>query len=395
MDRVIDITLKDLSQLTRDRKTFLFLLFMPLVFTLLFGYAFGGFNSNADSRLSVGYLDEDKSAASSKLRDLLAASEVIRLDERPWLDRAGMEALVADDGLPAVIIVPKDYGRTLLHGKRAQLELIGDTSSSAGMLIKSELLSRALRLENAVRTAILFEKTDSKKTPYKYILREALAKWQQPPISVAETTSSLISKQDGRMGALAHTSPGMMLQFAIASLLTSAQILVTERRTHALQRLMTTATSRPQILLGHFLAIFTLIFAQFVLLTSFGQFVLRVNYLYNPAAVMLVNFTAALCIGAMGLLIGIIAKSEEQAIIFSMILMFINAGLGGAWMDLEVTSSAFQAVGHLTPVAWAMDGYKNISIRGLGFTSVLLPSAALLGYAALFFALAVWRFRKE
>jgi ABC-2 type transport system permease protein len=143
------------------------------------------------------------------------------------------------------------------------------------------------------------------------------------------------------------------------------------------------------------LAIFTLIFAQFVLLTSFGQFVLRVNYLYNPAAVMLVNFTAALCIGAMGLLIGIIAKSEEQAIIFSMLLMFINAGLGGAWIDLEITSSAFQAIGHLTPVAWAMDGYKNISIRGLGFTSVLLPSAALLGYAALFFTLAVWRFRKE
>jgi len=395
MARIIDIALKDLSQLTRDRKTFLFLLIMPLAFTLLFGYAFGGFSGSADSRLSVGYLDEDKSAVSSKLHDLLAVSEVIRLDERPWLDRAGMEALVVSGELPAVIIVPKEYGRTLLRGKRARLELIGDTSSSAGILVESELLSRAVRLENAVRTAILFEKIGGEKTPYKHILQEALAKWQQPPIGVVETASSLIPTQGGQMEALAHTSPGMMLQFAIASLLTSAQILVTERRTHALQRLMTTATSRPQILLGHFLAIFALIFFQFVTLTSFGQLVLHVNYLHNPAAVMLVNFTGALCIGALGLLIGVIAKSEEQAIIFSMILMFVNAGLGGAWVDLEVTSSAFQAIGHFTPVAWAMDGYKNISIRGLGFTSVLLPSAALIGYAALFFALAVWRFRKE
>jgi hypothetical protein len=38
-----------------------------------------------------------------------------------------------------------------------------------------------------------------------------------------------------------------------------------------------------------------------------------------------------------------------------------------------------------------MDGFKNISIRGLGIESVLLPVAALVGYAVVFFALSVWR----
>jgi hypothetical protein len=41
-----------------------------------------------------------------------------------------------------------------------------------------------------------------------------------------------------------------------------------------------------------------------------------------------------------------------------------------------------------------MDGFENIVARGLGFNSVLLPAAALAGYAALFFILAVGRFRK-
>jgi hypothetical protein len=41
-----------------------------------------------------------------------------------------------------------------------------------------------------------------------------------------------------------------------------------------------------------------------------------------------------------------------------------------------------------------MDGFKNITARGLGFSSVLLPAAALFGYALLFFGLAVWKFRK-
>jgi hypothetical protein len=43
-----------------------------------------------------------------------------------------------------------------------------------------------------------------------------------------------------------------------------------------------------------------------------------------------------------------------------------------------------------SPVAWAMDGFKNITVRGFGIESVLLPAGALVGYAVLFFALAVF-----
>jgi ABC-2 type transport system permease protein len=72
--------------------------------------------------------------------------------------------------------------------------------------------------------------------------------------------------------------------------------------------------------------------------------------------------------------------------------MFVLSGLGGAWMPLEYTGAAFQTIGHASPIAWAMDGFKNIVARGLGFNSVLIPAAVLSGYALLFFALAVWRF---
>ena len=185
----------------------------------------------------------------------------------------------------------------------------------------------------------------------------------------------------------------MMIQFAIAGLLTAASVIVNERKTRALQRLLTTSTSRFQILMGHYLAIFTLIFVQFLILILFGQF-LGVNYLRLPLATLLVAVVTAICIAALGLLIGVLARSEEQAIIFSLIPMFVLSGLGGAWLPLEYTGATFQAIGHVSPVAWAMDGFKNIVARGLGFSSVLLPAAALLGYALLFFALAAWRFQR-
>jgi len=147
-------------------------------------------------------------------------------------------------------------------------------------------------------------------------------------------------------------------------------------------------------MLGHYLSIFLLIFIQFIILITFAQLALNVNYLRAPVATLLMACSAALCISALGLLIGILARTEEQAIMFSLIPMFIFAGLGGAWVPLEVTGPTFQAIGHLSPIAWGMDGFENILARGLGFNSVVLPAAALLVYALFFFIVAVQRFRR-
>lgn len=391
--RILDITLKDLMQVLRDAKTFMFLLIMPVIFTFLFGYAFGGFSSGeSDSRLPVGYISQDDHWLSDSLHDLLTTSEVIRLDENIFLSPTDLEKLVADGDLAAAIIVPDGYGRALLKDKTARLIVIADKDTSTWTTIDAELLTLASRLDGAVRTATIIEQLDVEGLPFDYAFERSLSAWEEPPIAIEETTSLAVKKSSNE-SALAHTAPGMMLQFAIAGLLTAAQVIVAERKTRTLQRLLTTATRRVHIVLGHYLAIFLLIFVQFIILILFAQFILKVDYLRLPAATLLVAFSAALCISALGLLIGILARTEEQAIIFSLIPMFVFAGLGGAWVPLEVTGPTFQTIGHLSPVAWGMDGFENIVARGLGFNAVLLPAAALIGYALFFFILAVQRFR--
>jgi len=392
MTRILDIAFKDLLQLTRDFKTFMFLILMPILFTFLFGYAFGGFSGdNSDSRLPVGYLDQDDTWVSQALHDQLVDSDVIRLDEDPSRTYPDLELLVADGDLAAVIIVPDRYGATFTKGKNARLIIIADTSTTAWTTIEAEVMATLSRLDSALRTATIMEEIDAERMPFGYAFQQSLDAWDEPPIAVHETTSSAVADTGDGVEALAHTSPGMMLQFAIAGLLTAAQVIVTERKSRTLQRLLTTAARRVHILIGHYLAIFSLIFTQFMLLIAFGQFILGVEYLRAPGATLLVAFSAALCIAALGLLIGVLARSEEQAVTFSLIPMFVLSGLGGAWVPLEMTGETFATIGHLSPVAWAMDGFKNISIRGLGIGSVLLPATALVGYAVVFFALAVWR----
>jgi ABC-2 type transport system permease protein len=101
----------------------------------------------------------------------------------------------------------------------------------------------------------------------------------------------------------------------------------------------------------------------------------------------------ALWVACMGLMIGVLARSEDRVTLIAMVFMFILSAVGGAWFPLETAGSGFAAIGKLTPGAWAMTGFQNILIRGLDFASVLLPAAVLLAYAAAFFGLAVWKFK--
>jgi ABC-2 type transport system permease protein len=248
---------------------------------------------------------------------------------------------------------------------------------------------------NAVRTAEIVVTVGGEADAFEPVLAETLAAWENPPIRVNDTTvAPAQTDSDSNVNSFSHTAPGMMLQFAIAGLLTAAQVIVSERKNRCLQRILTTATSRFQILMGHYIGIVLLLLAQFLLLIVFGQLVLKLDYFSQAGATLLVALTSALCIGGLGLLIGVLARTEEQAIMFSLLPMFVLSALGGAWVPLEVTGPAFSAIGHISPVAWALDGFENIIARGLGFEAALLPSLALAGYAVLFFLLAAWRFRR-
>ena len=117
MNRILDIAQKDLVQILRDHKTFLFLLIMPIAFTFFFAIAFGGAGqSTTDTRLPVGFLDQDHSALSGELGKLLAGSTVIRLDQNPQRTSTELDKLVADEKLAAAIIIPAGYGESILDG---------------------------------------------------------------------------------------------------------------------------------------------------------------------------------------------------------------------------------------------------------------------------------------
>jgi ABC-2 type transport system permease protein len=142
------------------------------------------------------------------------------------------------------------------------------------------------------------------------------------------------------------------------------------------------------------LAMFAIVFLQTVLMIIFGQFVLKVNYLRVPVGTFLIAISLGLWVSSMGLLIGTVAKSDNQVVLYSMLAMFVFSALGGTWFPLEGAGETFASIARFLPSTWAMTGLQNILIRRLDMASLWQPTAILLAYALVFFLLAIWRFRK-
>jgi ABC-2 type transport system permease protein len=398
---VIDLMLKDLAQILRDRKSLMFLIVMPVVFTVAMGFVFGGYGAPADSRVPVAVIGDPTDAAYTAFADMAALSGVIRIVSPAASDDESLRIAVRDGKLAAAVRMPADYLRTSFEGSTPLLHTIVDVASTGGMTARGELVNLSMRLTAAAATARLTVSVLSEGgkpagyDDFKTAFVRAAASWLEQPDSLVTTVSSALTEKERNAGGFAHTSPSMILQFSIAALISAAGIIVEERKSRTLERLMTTRISRPRILLGHYLAVFTQVFAQCALLVLFGAVVLRVQYFHAPVATLLVTICGSAFVAALGLLIGIASRSEEQAVAFSLIPMFLLAGLGGAWVPLEFAGHAFQTIARLTPGFWMVDAYKGIVQRGLGVQSVLTPSAILLGWALLFGLLAVLRFRRQ
>jgi ABC-2 type transport system permease protein len=86
-------------------------------------------------------------------------------------------------------------------------------------------------------------------------------------------------------------------------------------------------------------------------------------------------------------------RNENQISALTTLLGMTMGALGGAWWPLDIAPDFMQIVGHLTPVAWAMDAFRQLFFFGGGLPDVLLPVGVLLAAALLLFGIGIRAFK--
>jgi ABC-2 type transport system permease protein len=135
--------------------------------------------------------------------------------------------------------------------------------------------------------------------------------------------------------------------------------------------------------------------AQMTILVLFGIFVMKLAWGGEPLALFTILFAAALAAAAFGTTLGTFVKTEGQASGLSIMFGMVFAMMGGCWYPYELFPQAVQSAMKILPTTWAMQGLLDIVLRGRGLLAILPEAGVLLCFAAIFFAIGIWRFRYE
>jgi ABC-type Na+ efflux pump permease subunit len=388
---------KDLVQTARDRLSFIFILVMPLAFTLFFGVLFGA--NSSSQKLPLAVWDADGGAAAKQLVTDLGKSAVVRTVA---VNGSQIEQQIADDKAAAGLIIAPGYSQALADGKQAQLTIVATQGSSGAATAVSEIRSVAgeqVTVGLAARAAVAALGLKPGTSADAQGVDQALQQARQVAAQTLATPAAGTKVVEA--GAAANqtpsgfvlSSPGMMVNFILFSLMTAGIALIVERQNGTLQRLMTTRLRRWELIGGKAAGMFCLTFAQQIILIGVAQLFFGVDYLRDPAALLVMMVSLSLVASTLGLLLASVMTSEQALIATTVLVSMAVAALSGAWFPLEVTGQAFQTVGHLLPTAWILDGLRGIVVRGFDVADVLPAFAVSIAWAAGFFILAIWRFR--
>ena len=388
---------KDLLQTVRDKLSFIFILLMPLAFTLFFGLLFGG----GSDRLPVAVHDADGGVAAQQLVAALQTSDVVKVTAE---SQADAEKAVDDNKAAAALLIPRGYGADLTAGEKVSLTVVVTEGSSGAATAASEIRSLAgeqVAVELAARAAAeAVWATRSMPAGAEQGVIAQSAEQARPVAAqvLAQPAAAVKVVQAGTAAGQVPTgfvlsSPGMLVNFIMFSLVTAGVALIVERRNGTLQRLMTTRVRRWELIAGKAAGMFLLTFVQQMLLLGVGQLFFGVDYLRDPVALLAMMVSLSLVASTLGLLLAAVLKSEQALVATSVIVSMSVSALSGAWFPLEITGPAFQFVGHLLPTAWILDGLRGIVVRGFDVADVLPALGVSVAWAAGLFVLAVWRFR--
>lgn len=381
--KALTIAASNLRRMFRQPATIFFVFIFPMLLILLLGATFGGTFTPR-----IGVVARDPGSLG---RDLVRALEATEdLDAEAYEERDEMLTDVERGRLQGGLILPPGFDRRIRAGDEVTLEYLvrpDELGQQLRVTVESVVRERGVVLRAAAFAA-------DRGVPFERALQaasEVAPAVESIEVSVT-TAGEAIFPED--LGTFDVGASSQLILFMFFTSLTGASALIESRRLGLTRRMLSTPTSSASVLVGETLGRFGIALVQGVFIMVGSLLLFGVSWGDPVGAISLLVVFALVGTGA-GMLVGAALRNEQQAIGVSLLVGLGMAALGGAMVPLEVFSDTMQTVAHVTPHAWALDGFADLIRRGEGVTAVLPELGILSAYAALLLAVATWRLRRS
>ncbi|MBK9052135.1 MAG: ABC transporter permease [Chloroflexi bacterium] len=412
------IAWKDTLIRFRDVNALLFMIAAPLLITAIIGSAFGNFfNDSGDvpiSGIPFIIVDGDETISSEQLIALFTDDEIlaelVATEQMDDLDAAKRRVMVGESR--AVLYIPPGFDEQV-QGAEAEadgatmLELYVDAAANITPNIIRGILDRVAA---GYSTALI-----SVDVGVAQVVDDAAA--YGPALANLETVVqeqvNVITEDRGRQritlrqviegqeeeesnfSPAAFFGPSMAIFFLLFTVMEGTRSILVEDQEGTLPRLLSTPTRPATILLGKMGGVFLTGVLQFTILLVGSRLLFNMDWGNSPVGILLLVVAFVAAATSLGMFIAAFARDNVQANIIGSAIILIFGILGGNFTTTLNYPDWLITVSKLTLNYWGIEGFSDLTWRGLGLVDILPEVGALILFALIAFALAVWRFQKR
>jgi len=362
--------IKDMQLLLRDRGALASLFLLPVIFVAAFGSIMSGNGGGSGQARTLPVYYDDSAPSSALAAGLLAAIDGSRgFRTRRESSADIVRALVAADDEAVGLVIPPDFDPQ--NDKPA--ELVIDEAAPA-----------AFRgpIEGALDG----------------ILLAAYLRGPDPrPVRMlaARTPPGLAKPLAGASG-FQISVPGNAVLFGFFLALTVGLSFSEERRSGTWRRLLAAPVSRPVLLAAKLVPYVIVGLMQMAFLFGVGALLFQMKVAGSMLALVVLTTVVVLCATTLGLFFASFSATEKQLGGIGSISLLVMGIFGGAMVPRAAMPATMQTIGLGTPHGWALEGYYSVLVReGTSLADIWLPVVVIIGFAALFAAAGMARFRFE
>lgn len=380
--RVWAIGLSNIKRMLRERSNIFFVFIFPIAIILLIGAQFGG-----DFNPVVGfYAADDGEIASSVVEGLQSLDDI---DTRSFETEDELFAAVEKGSVQAGVSLPTGMDSTAAAGEVVDIAYLARTDGTGPQLqaVVSSTVAEVMKPVGAAQ----FSSAETE-TPFEETLGIARDLSDQISDIEVEVTAVGESLFPASLGRFDLGAASQLVLFTFLTALAGSAALILTRQLGISQRMLSTPTSLGTIVVGESVGRFGTAMVQGLYIIVLTLIIFGVNW-GDPVGAILLLVAFAAVGAAAGVLMGSVFSNDQQAGGVGVVLSIGLGALGGCMLPIELFSPTMQRVAHITPHAWALDGYAELVRRGGNVADILPELGVLVAYAAVLFVLASWRLR--
>lgn len=415
---------KEITLITRDTGGLVILFLMPLLLILIVTFVQDGTYRNfSKEKIAILLIDNDKDEISQKIKEHLDSSALFNIvsgkEGKPFTEEMARRLVLQGRYVMAIVVPEKLSSDTKLRVNQNVSRMVSlfsgmsaeDTTDNKQTQVKNIRLYFDPTLQASFKETVKGAIRNMMAEVETHYIYHSLEEYMEAEDSIGIDQQSIVFEEispkssDEKIipNSVQHNVPAWAL-FAIFFIVIPLSTNIIKEKTQGTGlRVFTSPQPYSLFLTGKIMVYIVVSLIQFVLMLLVGLYIFPLMGLPSLVVTGKITLLAVMAAAsglsaiALGVLLGTLAKTQEQAAPLGATITVILAAIGGVWIPVFAMPHTMQTIAKISPMNWGLQGFYDILLRDGGCSAIAPEIGLLLAFSAICFCISIYyeKFKKS